>query len=122
MNHLYKLTMTRVTSKVVMGHLVVEHEKECLLVESTGYGDFGRSACDLPHDGQIRASWTKLQTPFTVERVRDTETVVCVVHAVVPWEEFVSARHEKRKRQYFEDTGEEWSEIPTPPVYRSTGE
>ena len=122
---LFKLSMTRVTSKVTMGHLVVEHEKEDLLVESTVYEDYGRSACDMPHAGQIQASWTKRQTPFTAEKWRDTETVVCVVHAVVPWEDFKSAREETRKRKYREDTGEEWPDPPvcearpSSPVYRS---
>lgn len=129
---LFKLTMTRVTSKVIMGQLVVEREQECLLVESTVYEDYGRNACDMPHAGQIQASWTKLQTPFTAEKcVSDTEAVVCVVSSVVPWEDFKSAREETRKRKYREDTGEEWPEEcpvtpmggrrPSSPVYRSTG-
>ena len=129
---LFKLSMVRITSKVIMGQLVVDHEKSNLLVESTVYEDVGRNACDLPLAGQIQASWTKRETPFTAEKcVSDTEAVVCVVSAVVPWEDFKSAREETRKRKYREDTGEEWPEArpatpmgearPKSPVYLPGG-
>lgn len=116
-SNLYKLTMVRITSKVINGQLIVDQEKENLLVESTVFEDYTRNACDLPRDGQIQVSWTTRETPFTAEKcVSDTETVVCVVSSVVPWEDFKSAREEKRKRQYFEDTGEEWSDRPRTPM------
>jgi hypothetical protein len=116
MDNLFRLTMTRITSEVVQGQLVVRHEQEDLLVESTGCEVVRRNACALPHAGKVQASWTRLQTPFTAEqRVSDREGVVCVVHAVVPWEEFVSAREERLKRRYTEDTDE-----GSPPKRRPT--
>ena len=130
METLYKLKMTRVTSTVTMGQLVVRHEQEDLVVESTVSDDFSRNACDLPHAGMIQASWTRQKTPFTAKKtVSGTVAVVCCVHSVVPFSVFLQDREEQRKRRDEElppakrrPTTPMGEERPQSPVYRSTGQ